>query len=215
MGTISILIADEREVVRAGMRALLSSQQDLAIMGDAADTKEMFRLIEKETPDILLLGLSTSQNEKVSVLKELTRRNPATRILVLLDQVSEPELLLMVRAGAKGCLPTYIPAATLKKAVRAVADGEYWVDRKTIGKLFNEFIQMLYPHKPTSSAVGLLTKREIEILKMLAQGFKNRDIAERLFISEKTVKTHLSNIFAKLKIKDRLQAALYVIEHHL
>ena len=215
MGTISILIADERDIVRAGMRALLSSEQDLTIAGEVVDAKELFRLIEKESPDILLLGYPFSEKEKIRILEELTRKNSTTRTLVLLDQVSESDLLLMVRVGAKGCLPSYLPAATLKKAVRVVADGEYWVDRKTVGKLFNELFRVLYPPKPTSSAAGLLTKREIEILKMLAQGLKNRDIAERLFISEKTVKAHLSNIFAKLKIKDRLQAALYVIEHHL
>lgn len=215
MGTISILIAHEGDIVRAGLRSVLSQEQDMTIVGDAADTKALLRLIERETPDILLLGLMLPKDEMIRVLKEIAKRNHATRPLVLMDPVSETDLQAMLQAGAKGCLPSHIPATILKKAVRVVASGEYWIERKTAGKLFSEFLQLRHSSKVGSVPAGLLTKREIEVLKLLANGFKNRAIAERLFISEKTVKTHLTNIFAKLKIKDRLQAALYVLQNHL
>lgn len=104
---------------------------------------------------------------------------------------------------------------TLIKAVRTVASLEYWVDRKTIGRLFSEFLLLLNPPRAKDTSIHLLTKREIEVLKLLAKGHKNKEIASQLYISEKTVKTHLTNIFSKLNITDRLQAALYVIEHGL
>jgi DNA-binding NarL/FixJ family response regulator len=129
--------------------------------------------------------------------------------------VSEPDLLELIRAGAKGSLLNSDSAASIKKAVRTVAGMEYWIDRKMIGKLISEFLRLLNPPELKTTATGLLTKRELEVIKLLAKGCKNKEIAKRLVISEKTVKTHLANIFAKLNISDRLQAALYVIEHHL
>jgi DNA-binding NarL/FixJ family response regulator len=214
MGTISILIAEDHEIVRAGLRSLLSTEQDLAVVGDAGDTKELLRSVEKETPDILLLGLALPQEQILRILKDLRKQSPATRTILLMNHAAESDLLAMVRAGAKGYLLNNIPAASLKKAVRTVAEGEYWLDRKVIGNLFSEFLQVLTPPESKKTAEDLLTRREIEILKLLTQGCKNKEIAERLFISEKTVKTHLTNIFAKLKIKDRLQAALYGLRNH-
>jgi DNA-binding NarL/FixJ family response regulator len=215
MPTISILIADEREIIRTGLCHSLAEEPGFEVVADTADKKELFRVIEKNQPDILLLGFALPTKEMVQILKDLIKRNPATRILLLLDQVPETDLFELLRAGAKGSLPSNMPLATLKKAVRTVADGEYWIDRKTSGKLFSEFLEILNPPKATRIATHTLTKREIEVLRLLAQGCKNKEIADRLFISDKTVKTHLTNIFTKLKIKDRLQAALYVIENDL
>ncbi len=216
MGTVSILIAVQQEILQAGMRAVLSSEQDMAIAaGNAADPKALIRLIEQETPDVLLLGFALPREEMIGLLKEIARRNPATRTLVLTEQIQDVGLEAMLRAGAKGCLPTHVPAATLKRAVRVVAGGEYWVDRKTVGKLFSEFLQIRRSAEAGGNAAGLLTQREVEVLKLLSRGCKNKEIAEGLFISEKTVKTHLTNIFAKLKIKDRLQAALYHLQNHI
>ena len=215
MDTIRICIAEDHEIRRAGLRTVLSQEQDLAVAGEAEDTKELYKLIEKETPDILLLGLTLPDKERIQVLKDITRRTPSTRTLLLLDQVSEPELLQLFQAGAKGCLQTNLPTAVLKKAIRIVAGGEYWIDRKIVGKIFSEFLVRLDPPQAAHSAAGLLTKREVEILKMLARGCKNKEIAVNLYISEKTVKTHLTHIFEKLKIKGRLQAALYALQNRI
>lgn len=212
---IRILIAEEREIIRTGLCSSLAEEPGFEVVADTADKKELFHLIEKNRPDILLLGFTSPQIEIIQILKDLIQRNPATRILLLLDQVPENELLELLRAGSKGCLPSNMPLATLKKAVRTVADGEYWINRKTSGKLFSEFLEILNPSKATNTVTHTLTKREIEVIKQLAKGCKNKEIADRLCISDKTVKTHLTNIFAKLKIKDRLQAALYVIENDL
>jgi two-component system, NarL family, response regulator LiaR len=214
MDTLSILIAAQTEILLAGTHALLSPEQDMAIVGNAADRKALIQLLEKETPDVLLFGLLLPKEEVIGLLKDISRRNPATRTLVFMEQTEGADLEAILRAGAKGILPTHVPAATLKRAVRAVAGGEYWVDRKTVGKLFSEFLQMRHPAKAPRGAADSLTNRETEVLKLLSQGCKNKEIAQRLFISVKTVKTHLTNIFAKLKIKDRLQAALYGIENH-
>lgn len=214
MGTISVLIAAQPEIVQAGIHTLLSQEQDMAIAGNATDPKTLIQLIEQESPDVLLLDLALAKEEVISLLKDIRRRNPTTRTLVFMEQMQGVDLEAMLRAGAKGCLPTHVPAAILKRAVRVVAGGEYWVDRKTVGKLFSEFLQMHRPTKAGEVAAGSLTQREVEVVKLLSQGCKNKEIAQRLFISVKTVKTHLTNIFAKLKIKDRLQAALYAIENH-
>jgi DNA-binding NarL/FixJ family response regulator len=215
MGTIRILIAEHREIVRAGLRSTLSAEQELAVVGDTADTQELFRLAEKETPEVLLLGLALPHVQNMSTLKELRKRSPETWTLILMDQVSEPDFMELILAGAKGYLLNTASTASLIMAVKTLASKEYWVDRKMIGKLFGEFLRLLNPPEGKSTPPDGLTKREIEILKLLAQGCKNKEIANRLVISEKTVKTHLTNIFSKLKISDRLQAALYVIKHRL
>lgn len=215
MDGIRILLTEHREIVRAGLRSLLAAEPDMEVVGDTADVKELFRLAEKETPDILLLGLALPHEQNLSTLKELRKRSPETRTIVLMDHTSERDLLDGIRAGAKGSLLNSASTAALKKAVRMVAGKEYWIDRKMIGRLFSEFLLLLNPPEIKNAAADLLTKREREVLRFLAQGCRNKEIAKRLIISEKTVKTHLTNIFSKLKINDRLQAALFVREHHL
>lgn len=215
MNRVSLLIGAHHEVIRAGLRALLSSEPDLTIVGEAADPKALIKFIEKQSPDVILLEFPLSNEEVIALLKDIRRQNNRTRSLVLTDHPQDSFLEAMLRAGSSGCLPTRVPAATLKRAVRVVAEGEYWVNRKTVGKLFSEFLKMNRPPKAEKAPAGLLTKREIEVLKLLSKGCKNKEIAERLFISVKTVKTHMTNIFEKLKIKDRLQAALYILENRL
>jgi DNA-binding NarL/FixJ family response regulator len=214
MGTITILIVDQSEIVRAGIQSLLSGEPDLSPLENGAGPEDLFDLIQRESPDILLFGLFDSKEGTLRILREVKKHHPNTHPILLADHVQEHDLIEFVKIGLKGYLSTYVQAIALKKALRAVAGGEYWVNRNIISRIFNEYLPPPHPlDKVASPETEPLTKREDEILKQLAHGFKNKEIADHLNISEKTVKTHLTNIFSKLKIHSRLQAALHLNGH--
>jgi DNA-binding NarL/FixJ family response regulator len=214
MNTITILIADQSEILKAGIQSLLSGESDLSLLENGAGPEDLFDMIQKETPDILLSGLIDSKERTIQVLREVNKCRPDTHLILLADDIKEHDLIEFVKMGLKGYLSTRAQAVSLKKALRAVAGGEYWINRNLIGKIFNEYLPT--PHHTDTTRrpeTSPLTKRQEEILKLLGQGFKNKDIADQLIISEKTVKTHLTNIFSKLKIHSRLQAALHLNGH--
>jgi two-component system response regulator DegU len=214
-GTLIILIAEQSEILRTGIRALLADAPDLVILRDVATPAELFARMGEESPNILLLGLNPPYEKTLEIIQEVRRRRPATHLILLADHISESGLLELIKAGVKGHLPTRSPAHALKKALRAVAEGEYWVGRNLIDTLCREVFKPCTSDESVSSATALLTKREAEIVGLLSQGRKNKAIADRLSISEKTVKTHLANIYPKLKIHSRLQAVLHCNGHPL
>ncbi|HEY5648206.1 MAG TPA: response regulator transcription factor [Nitrospiria bacterium] len=215
MAKITILLAHDHEVLRAGILHLLSSAPEFSVVGQVGDAESLLEELDQTRPDILLLGFSRSPLETLSLVEKIVRKNALVKTLVLFDEIPENEQVSIVRAGAKGLLNSRVPGAVLRKAVLRVSEGEYWVDRQTIGRLFGSFLGA--PPKKSDPAKGKekLSKRENEVLALLGEGASNKEIADRLFISEKTVKTHLKNIFAKLKINNRIQASLVALERDL
>ena len=210
---IRVIIADEQSLFRAGVKSTLSRERDIFIAGETNSIAEVPALSRQLNPDILLLGLQTGSQEWENVLGHLRNGTSPCKVIIFMEGVGEGDLLSMIRAGAKGYSTKTISPPFLVKAVRAVHAGEIWADRRLVTKVFEEFLTL----KQTSAArpvakASVLTKREAEILKLIARGMKNKEIAESLFISEKTVKTHITNIFDKLEVNDRLKAALFVIE---
>ncbi len=213
---IRILIGDQRPVFRAGLRKLLSRQPGFKIVGEAGDERQLLKGVRQLKPEVLLLEavMSGGVETECEVLRDVLRKQKNLRIIALTASEKEVELMRSVRRSLAAILPRHTPFSVLAECVRRVAAGEAWPDAPLTAA-------------PGSSAAGLfstggssldtspLSEREKQVVELISQGFKNKEIAERMFISEQTVKNHLHNIFDKLGVSDRLELALYAIHRNL
>jgi DNA-binding NarL/FixJ family response regulator len=204
----TVLIADDHPVVRQGLQVLLSLQDDIEVVGEAADGDEAVELTAALTPDVILLDLKLPGLDGLGVLADLRERGLATRVLVLTSVTDPASVTLAMRAGAAGFLYKDVDPDALVRALRSVRDGHV--------VLAPEASAALVRARGRADAVaGLdaLTAREREVLAQIAEGRTNRQIARLLQMSEKTVKTHVSSVLAKLGVADRTQAALYAVRN--
>jgi DNA-binding NarL/FixJ family response regulator len=203
---IKVLIADDHPVVRQGLAVLLEVQDDIELVGEASDGPEAVRLTMQCRPDVLLLDLKLPGLDGMDVLAELRARGSATRVLVLTSATGPAGPALALQGGATGFLYKDVDPDALVRAIRSVHDGHTVLAPGAAG---------LVAARPGGSARGIaaLTSREREVLALLADGQSNREIAKTLTVSEKTVKTHVSAILAKLGVADRTQAALLAVRH--
>jgi DNA-binding NarL/FixJ family response regulator len=205
-GPITVLIADDHPVVRQGLAVLLDVQDDIELVGAASDGQEAVRLTMQHAPDVLLLDLKLPGMDGIGVLAELRARGAATRVLILTSAAGPTGPALALQAGAAGFLYKDVDPDALVRAIRSVHDGHTVLAPGAAG---------LVAARPggDSRGFGALTGREREVLALLADGRSNREIARVLTVSEKTVKTHVSAILAKLGVADRTQAALLAVRH--
>ncbi|POM25994.1 Response regulator protein VraR [Actinomadura rubteroloni] len=205
---IRVLIADDHPVVRQGLRTFLGVQEDIEVVGEAADGVSAVTLAESLKPDIVLLDLKMPGADGLAALTELRARGVRARVLVLTSVTERGHVLPAVRAGAAGYLYKDVDPMALVQAIRAVHDGHV---------LFapDAAEAMLGGGPDDDRGLAALTEREREVLVCIAQGGSNREIARTLVVSEKTVKTHVSNLLMKLGVQDRTQAALYAVRHGL
>ena len=212
MSPISVLIADDNTLFREGLRMLLAQEPVISVVGEAADGLQAIRLAEALQPDILLLDIRMPGLGGIEALPQIREKAPGTKVLIL-SGFSEGELMFQaLQLGAKGYLSKLLTHRDLIKAIRATYAGEVWAERKVLSEVLESLRQkMQEKNPPLSDMQETLTDREHEIVKWVIQGMTNKEIAARLGISDKTVKTHLSNIFNKLKISRRLQLVLHRI----
>jgi DNA-binding NarL/FixJ family response regulator len=204
--TISVLIADDHPVVRQGLQVLLSVQDDIEVVGEAADGAQAVALAAELDPDVILLDLKLPVMDGVAVLNELRDAGLRARALVLTSAVDRGLETLAVQAGAAGFLYKDVDPDALVRALRSVHDGHTLLAPDVAGALLRSGTAA-----PAVRGVGALTGREREVLEQIAQGRSNREIARLLQVSEKTVKTHVSSVLAKLGVADRTQAALLAV----
>jgi DNA-binding NarL/FixJ family response regulator len=204
---IRVLIADDHPVVRQGLRTFLGVQEDIDVVGEAADGAEAVARAESLMPDVILLDLKMPGVDGLAALRELRERGVTARVLVLTSVGERAQVLPVVRAGASGYLYKDVDPAALVQAIRAVHDGHVLFAPEAADA-------MLAPGQGEKGTAAL-TEREREVLMQIARGRSNREIARALVVSEKTVKTHVSNILMKLGLQDRTQAALYAVRHGL
>jgi DNA-binding NarL/FixJ family response regulator len=204
-GPITVLIADDHPVVRQGISVLLSVQDDIEVAGEAADGEEALRLAAELRPDVLLLDLKLPVLDGMAVLRLLPERSPATRALVLTSATDQGLVTLALRTGAAGFLYKDVDPDALVRAIRSVHDGHTLLAAAAAGALSD------HPSGPDRRGIGSLTSRERQVLLLLAEGRSNREIARLLRVSEKTIKTHVSSILAKLGVADRTQAAVLAV----
>jgi len=210
---IRILVADDHVIFRDGLRKLLEAAEDVQIVGEASNGNECTKMLGKFKPDILLLDLRMPEKDGLGVLEEVNFDSLPTRVIVLTAAEDDRDVVRAMRLGARGVVLKQSASDLLLKSIRKVHDGEIWLDNRMTAEVIDAFKK--------SSELGqrrekpLLSDREKEIVQLVAQGFRNREIGEKLFISEQTVKNHLHNIFDKLGVSDRLELALYAIHHRL
>jgi DNA-binding NarL/FixJ family response regulator len=214
---IRVAIADDHAVVRQGLRTFLELQDDVEVVGEAADGAEAVELVERTEPDVVLLDLVMPRIDGIEAIRQIRARCPATRILVLTSFADDRTVLPAVRAGAAGYLLKDVQPPELVGAIRTVHAGEALLAPAVATML----VEQLAAEDGANGAGGdepagpHLTPRELEVLAELARGRANKAIAFDLGVSERTVKTHVSNILGKLGFTDRTQAAVYAVEHGL
>jgi RNA polymerase sigma factor (sigma-70 family) len=214
MAPIKVVIADDHALFRDGLRKLLSVEKDILVVGEAANGDEVGKIVERMRPDIILLDLKMPKGDVVQNLLEIAARCPATKVMVLTAFSDEESVLNAAKGGAKGYVPKGVPTAILLQAIKTVYNGGVWIDKEIPSwQIFEEIAQAQASDvsPEVDESIKALTKREMEILKLVAEGLTNEEIGKKIFISEKTVKTHLTNIFDKLKVNNRFKAALMLM----
>lgn len=210
MPPIRVLIADDHPMVRQGLRTFLELSDDIEVVAEAADGEEALAQAEATRPDLLLLDVVMPRRDGLGVLEELNRRGLSYKVIFLTSFLNPEVALQAVQAGAQGYLTKDLDPNALAEAIRRVFHGEPQLHPEVTKRLIARAAR-----GPTPEPKDLLTDRETEILRLIATGMSNREIAGKLFISEKTVKTHISSILDKLQLHDRTQAALYAVREKI
>ena len=218
MSGIRVVVVDDHPIVRQGLRSYLSSRDGIEVVGDAGDGESAVALVADLRPDVVLMDLAMPGMGGLAAIRAVTDLGLGTRILVLTSFSSQDQVIPAIQAGAAGYLLKDAAPEEVDRAVRAVHHGEGRLDPAVAALVMAEVAgASVAAASGAGSDAGLrrLTPRETEVLRLLAEGLSNRALAERLFVSEKTVKTHVSSILAKLGLADRTQAALYAVHHGL
>jgi NarL family two-component system response regulator LiaR len=207
MAPITVFHADDHALVRGGVRGLLLTEADMDLVGEAASGSEAVEKVLALQPDVILLDLHMPEKGGVEAISEIKQVLPGARILVLTSFASDEDVFPAIKAGALGYLLKDSSPQALLKAIRDVYDGQPSLDPAVAQKVMQELRQPA--RQPLTDEP--LTQREMEILKLVAEGLTNQEIADRLVVSERTVRAHVSNILAKLHLANRTQAALYAL----
>lgn len=210
-GPITVLIADDQPIVRIGLRALIGGEPGLRVVGEAADGAEVVRLARLHEPDVILLDLVMPGVDGLQALERVMRERPASRVLVLTSFGEDDKLFPAIKGGALGYLLKDSPPQELLTAIRDVAQGASSLHPTIARKVLREISRP--PAQPPTA--DPLTGREAEVLALLARGWSNQEIAGRLRVQERTVRSHVSSILAKLHLANRTQAALYAVREGL
>ena len=212
--TIKVLIVDDHAVVRAGLRMLIDQDPDMEVTGLAGNRSEALAAATSEQPNIIILDIVLGDDDGLSFLPELRAVAGNARVLVLTGLRSPESQRRAMRAGAMGIVLKEHAAEVLIKAIKKVHQGEVWLDRLAMGSVLQEISENKQP-EPDREKIASLTEREREVIGLVGEGLKNKQIASRLFISETTVTHHLSSVFSKLEVSDRLELIIYAFRHGL
>ena len=210
MDKIGVLIVDDHAVVRQGLRTLVELQEDMEVLGEAANGLEAVEQAAQFLPDVVLMDLQMPEMDGIEATRRIRSLSPTTKVIILTSFAEDDNVFPSIKAGAQGYLLKNVSPPDLMKAILAAHQGEVQLAPEIAKKLMAEIT-----NRPAKPAVDGLTERELDVLRQIAIGLNNRDIARELVLSEKTVKTHVSNILSKLHLADRTQAAIYALREGL
>jgi len=210
---IRVLIADDHPLVREGLRHVLELDPRLKVVGEVGDGQGAINLARTIRPDVILMDLKMPGTGGIEASRVIRRELPEIRIIIL-TVVEDEEILEVIRTGASGYLLKDVEPGEILKAIYNVMEGKPALHPVVTGRLLGELNRLSTPAR-AEDRISALTKREKEVLALIASGESNRNIARKLFISEKTVKNHITSIFRKLKVEDRTQAAIYAIKKRM
>ena len=209
---INVLIVDDHGIVRQGLRKYLDLHENITIVGEAENGFDALEKVNQFTPDIVLMDLVMPEMDGIEATQKIITAYPGIKVIVLTSFTEDDKVFSAIKAGAVGYLLKDVSPPDLAKAIQAVHSGETHLHPDITKKLMNQFVN---PKSEAEITPEDLTPREMEVLQLIAQGLSNKELAEELTISEKTVKTHLSSIYSKLNLSDRTQAAIYALKHDL
>lgn len=213
MQLIKVVIADDHMLFREGLKRILSLEKDILVVGEAADCPEAIQVTARMRPDVLLMDLKMPAGNAAESLLKIAEKSPATKVIVLTAHSEDESVLSTAKGRARAYILKGISVPTLIEAIKKVNAGQIWVDPELLAGVDFERIakSLANAGPPANQTLHGLTKRELEILRLVAEGLSNEEIGKKIFISRKTVKTHLTNIFDKLQVHNRFKAALCVL----
>jgi two-component system response regulator DegU len=214
MDKIRILIADDHSMVRQGIKQILELENDFTVIAQASNGEEAVLMARQSNPDIILMDINMPGMNGLQAIKELKEENQNVRVLVLTIHEDREYLFKTLQMGAEGYVLKDAEPSVLMDAIRNICKGESYIQPNMTKELVKEFTRITLHDRPAHDD-NRLTAREIEVLELIAEGMINKEIAKQLYISEKTVKNHVSNIFKKLNVSDRTQAAIYAFKHNI
>jgi DNA-binding NarL/FixJ family response regulator len=208
-----IIICDDQSIVRDGLAMLLKLETDMEVVGTAGDGASAVELVAQKKPDLVLMDLKMPVMNGVEATRRIRAQFPEIKVLVLTTYADDEWVFDAIQAGASGYLLKDTPRDDVIRAIRGTAEGKTYVDPSVAGKVLRQASS--HHSQPASNITADLTEREIEVLRLIAKGSSNKEISERLFLSEGTIRNHVSAILAKLGVSDRTQAAVIAIQHGL
>lgn len=211
---IRVLIADDHPLIRQGIKQILELEKDMTVVAQAGNGDEAVRMAQETKPDIILMDINMPDINGIQAISRLKELDIPSKIIVLTIHEDREYLVKTLQLGADGYILKDADAQMLMEAIRSVYNGQSFIQPSMTKQLVNEFNKVTLQEKNKHEENGL-TEREIEVLKLVAEGMLNKEIAKALYISEKTVKNHISNIFRKLNVSDRTQAAIYAFKHNI
>jgi DNA-binding NarL/FixJ family response regulator len=209
---IRLVIADDQAVVRGGLRMILESEEDIEVVGEAADGRQALDLVRELDPDVVLMDIRMPTLDGIEATRRLVTAGGRARVLVLTTYDLDENVYDALKAGAAGFLVKTDSPARLVQAVRVVAGGEALLAPDITRRLVDRFVTGLRPNTPAPPELEALSPRELEVLRLVASGLSNAEIAETLFVSDGTVKTHVARILSKLGLRDRVQVVVFAYE---
>lgn len=211
---VRVLVVDDQELFRRGLTMLLAAEPGIDVVGEAGDGDDGAALAESVAPDVVLLDIRMPKRSGLEACSTIKQTVPSAKIIMLTVSDEEADLYEAVKSGASGYLLKDSSIEEVSQAVRVVADGQSLISPSMAVKLIDEFKQMSRPERENPGGLRL-TERELEVLRLVARGLNNREVAKQLFISENTVKNHVRNILEKLQLHSRMEAVMYAVREKL
>jgi len=213
---ISIVISDDHALFREGLRKLLEAEPGMRVVGEAVDGEETLRIVGEVKPHVLLLDLSLPRLNGLEVLAELGKVGAQTRTIMLTAAIEREQVIEALQLGVRGIVLKHSALQLLLKCIRCVNEGQFWVGQESVSDLIHALRRMKPSHSASSATRTYgLSSREMEVIALIVAGYTNKDLARELGISENTAKHHLTNIFDKLGVSNRLELVLYAVDHGL